>query len=104
MADSELEDLYELDFYRELIWNQYGVALDSNAKFRSNKRKWSERVSEVFKASGKPWNDGIKMSVKAKVSALVASDPKNALNVHKRSVVDNFVQAVTEKLKMLNSE
>jgi putative ATP-dependent endonuclease of the OLD family len=47
MADSELEDLYELDFYRELIWNQYKVALDSNAKFKVTKRKWSDRVKAL---------------------------------------------------------
>ena len=44
------------------------------------------------------------MAVKAKISALVASDPKNALNEHKRSVIDNFVKAVEEKLTLLSSE
>jgi putative ATP-dependent endonuclease of OLD family len=104
MVDSELEDLYELNFYKDLIWNQYKVALDSNPKFKSNKRKWSDRVGEVFKVSGKPWNEGIKMAVKAKISALVASDPKSALNEHKVSVIDNFVKAVEEKLTLLSSE
>lgn len=104
MVDSELEDLYELNFYKDLIWNQYKVTLDSNPKFKGNKRKWSDRVGEVFKVSGKPWNDGSKMSVKAKVAALVASDPKNALNVHKRGVIDNLLQAVLDKLKRLSSE
>ena len=29
LNDSELEDMYELSFYKGLIWNQYKVSLDS---------------------------------------------------------------------------
>lgn len=104
MNDSELEDLYEITFYKDLIWNQFKVALDTNAKFKTNKRKWSDRVADVFKASGKPWNDSVEMSVKAKVASLIVTDPKNAISVHKRAVLDNLAQSVLDKLRQLRPE
>lgn len=104
MNDSELEDLYDITLYKDMIVNRYGVTLDINSKFKGNKRKWSDRVGEVFRVSGKMWNDQVKMEVKAKVALLVVSNPRNALNSHKRSVIDNFAQAVTQKLDQLSSQ
>jgi predicted ATPase len=98
MADSEIEDLYDPLFYKELIWNQYKVALDANPKFRNNKKKWSDRVRDVFKVSGRPWDDSIKMQVKSKVADLVATSPKSALLAQKRRVVENLAQTLVEKL------
>lgn len=98
MNDSEIEDLYDLDFYKDLISNQYKVSLDAHPKFRRNNKKWSDRVGEVFKASGKPWDPSVKMTVKAKVAALVASNPKVALHVQKRGVIDSLCQTLIDKL------
>ena len=104
MEDSEIEDLYDLPFYKDLLWNQYKVALDNNAKFRTNKKKWSDRVGDVFKASGKPWDESVKMAVKAKLADLVAASPQTALNPHKRAVIDNLGQVLLDKLGALPAE
>lgn len=98
MNDSEIEDIYDLTFYKDLIWNKYKVSLDMNAKFKTNKKKWSDRVGEVFKASGKSWDDSVKAEVKAQLAELVASNPKFALNEHKRGVIDNLAQTLLDKL------
>jgi len=103
MTDSELEDLYDLGFYKDLIWHHYKVALEGNAKFKGGKRKWSERVGDVFQSSGRAWNSTVKMEVKAKVGELVASDPGVALHSQKRAVIDNLAATLTEKLKSLPS-
>jgi putative ATP-dependent endonuclease of OLD family len=104
MENSEIEDLYDLPLYRDLIWNQYKVSLDVNAKFNTNKKKWSDRVAGVFKVSGKAWDDSVKTAVKAKIAELVAANPKNALNVHKRGVIDNLGQSLLDKLAKLPTE
>jgi hypothetical protein len=62
--------------------------------------KW---VGDVFQSSGKPWNDSVKMEVKAKIGELVASNPGAALHAQKRTVIDNLVATLTEKLKNLPS-
>lgn len=104
MDDSEIEDLYDLAFYKDLIWNQYRVSLDTNPKFKTNKKKWSDRVGGVFKISGKAWDSSVKMEVKAKIAELVAANPKAALNAHKRGVIDNLGQTLLDKLGKLPAE
>ncbi len=100
MKDSELEDLYDLGFYKDLIWNQYKVQLEHNAKFNTNQKKWSDRVAEIFKMSGRSWDEKIEAEVKAKIADLVESNPKAALNVHKRGVIDTLVQTLIAALKV----
>jgi putative ATP-dependent endonuclease of the OLD family len=104
MKESEIEDLYDIGFYKDLIWNQYKVAVDGNPKFKTNKKKWSDRVGDVFKASGKAWDDSTKMVLKSKIAELVAANPKMALNIHKRGVIDNLGQTLLDKLGSLPSE
>lgn len=104
MDDSEIEDLYDLSFYKELIQNQFNVSLDNNAKFRTNKKKWSDRVRDVFKASGKAWDPSVEMAVKAKLADFVAANPRAALSAQKRGVIDNLGQTLLRKLGSLPTE
>ena len=99
MKDSEIEDLYELSLYRDRILSEFAVDLSGNAKFRSNKKKWSDRVADVFKAAGKPWGPVLEMEVKAKVAALAAGSPEKALNANKRGSIDGLAQALLQKLR-----
>lgn len=98
MKDSEMEDLYDLNFYKDMVRNRYNVSLGENAKFKTNKKKWSDRVGEVFKASGRLWNDSVKNALKADVACLVAASPGAALGEQKRGVIDNLGQTLLAKL------
>ncbi len=102
LSDSELEDLYDPSFYRGLIWNHCKVSLDS-PRF-SGKRKWSDRMANLFKASGKPWDDYVKNDVKAKIASLVASDPQNALSQHRRKPFDSLAENLVARLSELPNE
>jgi putative ATP-dependent endonuclease of the OLD family len=104
MQDSEFEDLYDLAFYKDLIRNQFNVSLDNNAKFKTNRKKWSDRVRDVFKASGKAWDPSVEMAVKAKLADLVAANPGAALNAQKRGVIDNLGETLLHKLGNLPTE
>jgi AAA15 family ATPase/GTPase len=96
MLSAEMEDCFELECYRGLVINEFGVDLGVT-KFRGN-AKWSERVKACFIAAGKPWGDRIKARVKDVVARAVADAPASALNIHKRHPIDALVIALEEKL------
>ena len=104
MTDSEIEDLYDVALYKDMIWNQFKVTIENNPKFRTNKKKWSDRVRDVFRVSGKAWDVSVEMSLKAKVADLVASNPKAAIHPTKRSVIENLGQTLLDKLQHLPVE
>lgn len=100
MQESEIEDLYDVDLYSNSITNKYGVSTAS-PKFKGN-QKWSVRMRETFKHQGKPWSDTIEAKVKAGISELIAANPSQALNAHKRSSFDALVASLESKLDQLS--
>jgi hypothetical protein len=96
MSDSELEDCYEPDFYAELISRTYRVSLQAPS-FRSN-RKWSERMKNTFMHQGKGWDDTVESKVKQQISELVAANPEQALNQHKRNSLDALTTTLEQRL------
>ncbi|MDA8214736.1 MAG: AAA family ATPase [Nitrospiraceae bacterium] len=101
MSEAEIEDMYEVEAYKGMVYHRYGVDL-SNTKFRTNK-KWSDRMKEVFSIHGKHWDDGVEKRIKAEVADIIAAYPANALNQHKRPAFDALVTALEEKLSRLRS-
>jgi putative ATP-dependent endonuclease of the OLD family len=99
MKESEIEDLYDVNLYTSLLTNRYGVSTAS-PKFKGND-KWSARMREAFKSQGKPWSDTIAGRVKADIAQLVASNPAEALNVHRKTSFDALVSALEAKLNQL---
>ncbi|MDI6763756.1 MAG: hypothetical protein QME83_12105 [Thermodesulfobacteriota bacterium] len=102
LSESELEDLYEVSFYKDLILNKYRVSLES-PKFKS-KKKWSDRLRECFIGQGKNWDDDVKIEVKLLIAKAVESDPGRALNQYKKSVFDALTSALEARLKDKNAE
>jgi len=96
MIESEMEDLYNSDIYKEMLYNGYGVSVD-NPKF-AGKKKWALRMRDVFRNHGKQWNDSVESEVKSKIAHIVANESKSALNIHKRSSFDAPVKALEDKL------
>jgi len=101
MTDSELEDMLDVDLYRGAIEKSYRVSLQSS-KFRSNNKKWSDRLRDVFRQQGKTWNGRVEKDLKAKVSEAVAARPATALNDHKREAFDAFIKALEGRLGELS--
>ena len=97
MTQSEFEDCYELDVYKDAILSEFGVDLASS-KFRGN-GKWSDRMRSVFLDQGKPFTDSICSKVKSSVSIAIFRNPKNALNTHRRNSIDALVQALERMVK-----
>lgn len=99
MQEAEIEDLYDVNLYTNLLMNKYGVSTAS-PKFKGN-QKWSVRMGETFKHQGKPWSDVLKARVKTDISDLAASNPAMAMNAHKRSSFDALVASLEAKLGQL---
>lgn len=90
--NAEFEDCLEKSFYKEAIFNEFGVDLDVH-EFRSNE-KWSDRVADCFHSQGKQWSATIEKRVKLCVASTVSSNPAVTLNTHKRSSIDALVNAL----------
>lgn len=95
--ESELEDLMGVDLYKASLERKYGITL-SNRLFRS-KKKWSERIKDVFDAHGKPWSDAVKNDVKNIVADLIESNPTNAVSEQNKTIIDGLITSLESRLK-----
>lgn len=96
MANSEMEDCFDVAVYADDVKDKFGVDFRS-AAFRGNS-KWSDRAKNSFEKSAKPWGDRIKAQLKDTVARAVAASPTIALNAHKRASIDALVVSLEEKL------
>jgi AAA15 family ATPase/GTPase len=94
--DTEFEDCLNVDLYKDAIKDEFGVTL-TGPKFNS-KKKWSDRVEDVFKDRGKLWNSRTESQVKLIVANLVKDNPQYALNEHKRNSIDALIENLEELL------
>jgi len=96
-SESEIEDLFNPDIYKAPIENKYHVNL-SIPKFRG-KKKWSERVKDVFAAHGKPWNDSIEKDIKYMVANQVSLNPLQAISKQDELIIESLIGALESRLK-----
>ena len=97
LQEAELEDLYLLDLYHDAIYHRFNVSLKKK-QFSNKKKKWSDRVEDCFKTSGRDWNDRIEANVKKLVSELVKNSPDKALNKH-ITPINGLIEALESRLK-----
>lgn len=93
MQNSELEDLIDLNSYRQLIIDDYAVDLNIPA-FKNTSKQWSDRVKELFRLNGKIWSDKLESEIKYKVAKKAASLKLSSLNVNKISTIDALVTTI----------
>ena len=96
MKESEIEDTIDVDIYKEEVEGKYGIDL-SCKYFKSNKKKWSERMKDVLTASGKNSDDVLK-DIKTTVASCVKKNPKKALNENKKE----SIEALAKSLEKIN--
>lgn len=98
MNDSEFEDCINLDVYKDHIETTYGIIF-SVPHFKSNSKKWSDRMKEVFKTQGKPWSDKIEAQLKEQVAICIEKNPSNSINEHKKGSIDSLVRSLEKMIK-----
>jgi putative ATP-dependent endonuclease of OLD family len=100
-AEAEFEDLLDPACYEHVLPATFGSGVTTrSSKFRTNK-KWSSRVGEVVRASGKRWDDRSKARLKRAVAEAAAADPAHALSQHHRGPIDALVTSLEDKLDAL---
>ncbi|MET8692879.1 AAA family ATPase [Streptomyces bauhiniae] len=97
MKESEIEDLYRVDTYREAIAQGYSVTFPTT-QYNKKRFKWSERVKRDFLASGQQWNDQVEASVKNAVAEAVAGDPGNSVAPAAETIIANLCNVLERKL------
>ena len=95
--ESEMEDLYRVSLYEDMIFEKFGVSL-KHRDFKG-RLKWSDRTGKVFEAQGKPWTKALKARVKYQVSELVIAEPKESVEPARKSIIEALIVALEKKLK-----
>lgn len=95
--ESELEDLYDLDFYSDTLKGAFDVDL-SALKSKRKKLKWSAWVKVCFETSGKRFNDKTKEEVKKFVNELACKSPLEAISKEGTLCLESLVSALEGRI------
>lgn len=96
MKESELEDLYSIEAYKDVVARLFGVRIDVPA-FKGN-QKWSERMRHIFQRQGKMWDERVKMRTKQAVAEAIAANPKSALEQGRSDSFHALVRQLESRL------
>jgi hypothetical protein len=97
MRDSEFEDCVNPDIYEPALGKECGVYLRTS-DFKSSSKKWSDRMSDVFKKQGKQWDDITEQRVKNIVATCIEKNPEKALIPERRSSIEALLRQVEEMI------
>jgi predicted ATP-dependent endonuclease of OLD family len=97
MRESELEDLYDPEIYKNLILTNYGVMLDKQINAMSP--KWSERVKEIFVLQGKKWSDSLEKKIKAEIAGIIKNSTTEVISPHRRNSFEALMNSLVLKIK-----
>lgn len=92
MDESEIEDLIEIDLYKQEFFDQFGVTLEGK-HFKNNKKKWSDRLRNTFENQGKPWDNNIKIKCKQIVEEKVLNS-NNSIKKSSKSIINSIVKNI----------
>jgi hypothetical protein len=95
MGESELEDMLNLECYKNYIMTQYGVNLEC-AEFK-NSKKWSNRMKTTFQNQGKIWNESLEKKLKTEIASNI-NDIENLFINEKRDSIDSLVRSIESML------
>ncbi len=93
-GESEIEDLYDPASYRDLFLNTFGVDVSSSPKFKNARKKWSDRMGEVFRHAGKQWNESMKTAVKGLLASHAASHPGTIMDRHRDGAINSVIASL----------
>ena len=97
--ESEIEDMIEVEVYSDIIYRKYGVQL-AVPKFKNSKKKWSKKVCDLFKSSGKLWNDKIEEEIKEIVADAVVLYKDNGIKKNCLGPVQTLINTIKTKVKI----
>jgi putative ATP-dependent endonuclease of the OLD family len=93
---SELEDLLDPSLYAKLLDDEFGVS--PRAREWASKEQWGMRLEAASRAAGKLLEEKTVAAIKARIAALVATQPSLALTEHTRVSIEPLRGALEAKL------
>lgn len=97
LDESEFEDIYNKNIYREGFLAEFGV--DPKAKISGRpKSKWSHAMERRFRDAGKPWSDGVKANVKNWLAEFASLNAGSIIQPELEAPLDNFIKSVESRL------
>ena len=97
--ESEIEDMIEVEVYSDIIFRKYGIVLAA-PKFKNSKKKWSNKVCELFNSSGKLWNDRIEEDIKELVADAVVSYKDNGIKKNCLGPIQTLIETIKTKFNI----
>ena len=95
MRESELEDLFESNCYKEFLLSKYKIDI-TKGQFRNRSKKWSKRIEELAGLSGRVLSDSDIDNIKTAVSELVVTENDAP---HLSTAGNELIQSIVEKIK-----
>jgi putative ATP-dependent endonuclease of OLD family len=105
LPEAEFEDLLSEDVYADYLNTRYSVNV-RHAPFTA-KMKWSKRIREGLRKSGKSsgtgevWPEKDEYEDKRAIADLVAKNPQDAIHTAHKNVIGTLVGALETKLEIL---
>lgn len=97
LEEAEIEDIYNKNVYAGPFKDTFGVDPKGKPKGKKN-QKWSNVIERLFKQSGKPWDNQIKMEVKNWMSEFAAENAEQIINTPLAGPLDSFIRTIEEKI------
>jgi predicted ATP-binding protein involved in virulence len=94
-SESEMEDLYDPEVYKQMLLNNYNVSTD-HPKFRGAK-PWSDRMAAVFASQGKVFAD-LEVMIKGQIAECVRLNPSSAVLSSRRGPFEALVRLLSDRL------
>jgi putative ATP-dependent endonuclease of OLD family len=95
-TEAELEDLYNKGIYEQLVRSETGLELVDQAP--DSAKKWSDRVRNLLRRAGKPFDDATIMAMKIKVAQSAAAVGSGAIHSSKAGPITSLINSVKQKL------
>ena len=97
MNNSELEDLVDFNYYNDIIFNEFGVNINTNDFKRLNK-PWSDRIKNEFHVCGQTWDKKTEEKAKTILADLVVNKGYKCIHDARKPFIDNFISVIDNKL------
>jgi putative ATP-dependent endonuclease of the OLD family len=94
--ESEIEDMIVPEVYSQEIMNRYGVNLEAK-KFKTSKKKWSDRLKDLFRDSGKQWDNKIEEEIKALVADCISAYQGQSIKTKSEGPVENLISMIKQR-------
>lgn len=93
--ESEFEDFVKKEVYADYIQKNYGVNLAGKA-FNSSKKKWSDRLADAFRESGKVFDEKTEAVIKSSVASMIESKSSidDILSEYNKAIFSNIANSI----------